>query len=29
VAYHLRKAFATLGITFRGQLADALPAPPG
>jgi DNA-binding CsgD family transcriptional regulator len=29
VAYHLRKVFATLGITSRSQLASALPAQPG
>jgi DNA-binding CsgD family transcriptional regulator len=29
VAYHLRKVFATLGITSRGQLASALSAQPG
>jgi len=28
VAYHLRKVFATLGISSRSQLADALPAQP-
>jgi DNA-binding CsgD family transcriptional regulator len=28
VAYHLRKVFATLGITSRGQLAAALPVQP-
>jgi ATP/maltotriose-dependent transcriptional regulator MalT len=29
VAYHLRKVFATLGISSRSQLASALPAQPG
>jgi DNA-binding CsgD family transcriptional regulator len=29
VAYNLRKVFATLGITSRGQLASALSAQPG
>jgi DNA-binding CsgD family transcriptional regulator len=29
VAYHLRKVFATLGITSRGELASALSAPSG
>jgi ATP/maltotriose-dependent transcriptional regulator MalT len=28
VAYHLRKVFATFGISSRSQLASALPAPP-
>ena len=28
VAYHLRKVFATLGISSRGELADLLPAQP-
>ena len=28
VAYHLRKVFAKLGISSRGQLASVLPAQP-
>jgi DNA-binding NarL/FixJ family response regulator len=28
VAYHLRKVFATLGISSRSQLASTLPAEP-
>ncbi len=29
VAYHLRKVFATLGVSSRSQLATELPAQPG